>query len=375
MHDKNGVPGLLSKCKTFGIQYMNDKRTRPLLRAIIETNVTKFWQEKHAEEGTSFHLSDCFQADRQTIDRSRKVLTTKTTKAAFAKALQTKGTGALDRDNINFKKKVLTAEAAVEAFPDTLYTSPDGQLRCKCDNKGMANRDHAGHVTHLGTKRHLKYVKGKQAAKDLLDSIEKVASEDGIVTGLKGQRRGVSEQDKAFRLSCLRAILACGITPAIIDKLRPWLENRTGMSLENSQCLKRNYLRAILKLEVDEQCKEVLNKTVSLIWDNSPRLGDVFALLVRFVIEEEDIIKVVQRLISLQFVVKNMTEETLSGAVARALSERRLAHRDVVGVAVDACSTNTAAHRSIENAYQVQTHALPVIYYHAHAYIINHVYT
>jgi hypothetical protein len=54
-------------------------------------------------------------------------------------------------------------------------------------------------------------------------------------------------------------------------------------SLGSAKNLADEYIPLILQGEEEEQCSELSNKTVALIFDVTPRMGDVFAFLARFV--------------------------------------------------------------------------------------------
>ncbi len=54
-------------------------------------------------------------------------------------------------------------------------------------------------------------------------------------------------------------------------------------SLERSSELKSNYMKEILSCENRIQCEELLGKSISLVFDATPRQGDVFNVVARFV--------------------------------------------------------------------------------------------
>ena len=68
----------------------------------------------------------------------------------------------------------------------------------------------------------------------------------------------------------------------------PYLKRRIQCKIGDSSNLLRKYAERLVKDEVKEQTNEVLQKIVSIIHDATPRQGDCYALLVRFVVLNEE---------------------------------------------------------------------------------------
>jgi hypothetical protein len=109
-------------------------------------------------------------------------------------------------------------------------------------------------------------------------------TENVIRVTLDGRRASsTSQEDKVFHLRTTRAFLAAGIPLNRLKILREALDDICSKSLGSTNNLAAEYIPLILQGEEEEQCSELSNKTVALIFDATPRMGDVFALLARFV--------------------------------------------------------------------------------------------
>jgi hypothetical protein len=78
-------------------------------------------------------------------------------------------------------------------------------------------------------------------------------------------------------------MLAAGIPLNTMKVIRPALEDMCQMPLASSNMLASEYVEKIFEQEVDKQLEELKGKQVSVCFDATPRMGDVFALIVRYV--------------------------------------------------------------------------------------------
>jgi hypothetical protein len=161
-------------------------------------------------------------------------------------------------------------------------------------------------------------------------------------------------------MEATQMFIGAGIPMEKLDFVRRFLEKHTRLSLASASYLKREYVAPLLKLEVETQMKQVFGKTMSVIADGSPRQGDVFVLIVRFVEKGEDgVPRVVQLLISVQLLKFSMNSNHLCSAIVTALRERRLVTADVTAISLDGCSTNVSAVSSKMAAYQTSQEEKP----------------
>ena len=139
-----------------------------------------------------------------------------------------------------------------------------------------------------------------------------------------------------------------------IDTMRSNLEYIGKKSLAQSADLKANYVPALLKAETNLQCEELRDKRMLLFFDATPRQGDVFNIIARFVdITHGGKVCVRQRLINVSFLQKSMDADCVCGEISSCLSRRRLIHEDVTSVSVDACSVNLRAMQMIKDSYNL----------------------
>jgi hypothetical protein len=78
-------------------------------------------------------------------------------------------------------------------------------------------------------------------------------------------------------------IIAAGIPLNTLKRIRPALEDMCKKSLACHNMLASDYIEQIFSEEVDTQLEELKGKQVSVCFDATPRMGDVFALIVRYV--------------------------------------------------------------------------------------------
>ena len=105
----------------------------------------------------------------------------------------------------------------------------------------------------------------------------------------------------------------------------------------------------ILQQEKEEIEKEINNKSISITFDGTSRVGEVFVLVVRFVSSDWSI---QQRLISLKMLVKSMTGDEIARLVIGMLStEFRICSEQVLGIMHDCASSNNVALRTLKVIY------------------------
>lgn len=100
--------------------------------------------------------------------------------------------------------------------------------------------------------------------------------------------------------------------------------------------LKPDYLTQLLKIEKEQQVVE----WVSIIADATPRMGGVFALVVRFVYTKDHKVAVEQQLTNVDSTQGSLNAATQCGIVQKGLQSVCLTHQYVVLASMDGFSTN-----------------------------------
>jgi hypothetical protein len=124
-------------------------------------------------------------------------------------------------------------------------------------------------------------------------------------------------------------------------------------SLEGANTIVATHIKPILNAEIALQIEELKGKRVSLCFDGTPRLGDVFAMVARYVEENKGKVNSRQRLIHIAFAKKSMNGPNVCAEVSSGLQGKRLRHDDVVSMSVDGCSVNLSAHASIQKDHDI----------------------
>ena len=112
------------------------------------------------------------------------------------------------------------------------------------------------------------------------------ADEESARTQLVGTRKSsLHPGDVAFSKDTVKQFLINGIPLGKLRKgsLRPFLQKITKMKLSNYKYLNQ-YIPELLKDEEKLQCQMLRDVKVSIIHDATPRQGDLFGLLLRYVI-------------------------------------------------------------------------------------------
>jgi hypothetical protein len=223
------------------------------------------------------------------------------------------------------------------------------------------NRDHAdrrSYERHIDGKKHKQYMEIKASTKKQQARLVAgtLAPSEGHYAriALDGTRQtSVSIEDYQFRSRVLRMCLGAKIPVNALGKIRTTLEDMTKLSLKGRTSILANHLQPIIAGGLELQIEELKGKKVSLCFDGTPRLGDVFAMVARYVEVRDGKAKSRQRLIHLAFAKKSMNGPNVCAEVSSALRGKRLFHADVVAASVDGCSVNIAAHAAIEKDYDI----------------------
>jgi hypothetical protein len=105
----------------------------------------------------------------------------------------------------------------------------------------------------------------------------------------------------------------------------------------------------ILKMGQDHQVQELHGKRVSIITDDAPRMGGVFALITCFISILDGNATVQLHLVDVTFVNCSLNAATQFGVAQKGLQSFRLMHDDVISASINGCSTNEAFVKQIED--------------------------
>jgi hypothetical protein len=172
------------------------------------------------------------------------------------------------------------------------------------------------------------------------------------------------------RTQLMRAAMLTGISSAALfgtdskrPGLRPLLEPAMGIQLGYAGEM-RKFIPAIAALEREQVNKDIHNKLFTLIFDGTPRFGDVLAFIARYFVDDPVLgSRVHERLFSVIFAEKTPKANQLGGLIASALKTGGLEWKDMIGVTCDAAPTNVCALKNLKRTKQLR---FPVITCFAH---------
>jgi hypothetical protein len=165
-------------------------------------------------------------------------------------------------------------------------------------------------------------------------------------------RRGivVTNDTCIFQGRYVKVLLTCGIPIYQYDgTFRRFVESVSDDALDHHSNLKKYHVPRLIELEREGLEREVHGKKVVLIFDASPRMGEVFALIVRFVDTNASVACVKQRLIHVSFVRGSLNSHTQCGEPRGGLKPFHLTHKDATAARMDGCSANTKTTKLIED--------------------------
>ena len=164
---------------------------------------------------------------------------------------------------------------------------------------------------HIDSNKHKqskeREAKRKVSDKTLADHLQVYERE----TNPRGET--LSESHKLYRIKVVTAFLKSGIPLQKIDGLREVLE-AGGYRLTNARGM-RDLVPFVRTNEGNKIKEELSEKYVSVFFDGTTRLGEAFAIVLRFISEG----KIVQRLIKLQMLAKPMNADELAREVISVL--------------------------------------------------------
>ncbi len=241
-------------------------------------------------------------------------------------------------------KGVSPSQRAKE-FPGEHLTVSAGKLFCRACRECLVIKrsvvvSHVKCTKHLEGKKKLLEKEGRE--RDLAQSLRAHDAQ----THHKGET--LPDEQNVYRVKVVMAFMQAGIPLAKLDchGLRDLLQEN-GYRLSDTRHM-FDLVPFVLQEERSRLRAEIHGKCVSVIFDGTTRLGEVLAVVVRFVSDWN----IQQRLVRLKFLMKSMCGEELARELISVLSVTLgvESHR-LLAVMRDRASVNTAAMRVVAVMY------------------------
>ncbi len=174
----------------------------------------------------------------------------------------------------------------------------------------------------------------------------------------EGTRRSrLNSEDDQFNEDTVKNFIGNGIPLFKVGKLRGYLHKHSGKKLMHWRDLPATYIPPLLKDEEELQRKELgLSGTkCSICYDATPRQGDLFALVAREILCDEDSRRAYARhtLIHVSTIAGSLNNATLSAEVTTALANCQILQDNVPAAAMDRCYTNSASANEMNDSAAV----------------------
>ena len=230
-------------------------------------------------------------------------------------------------------------------FPGEELVESAGRLFCRACREDIAIKRSVV-VNHINSNKHKeskeKLRKKSAREQDIADALRIHDSE----THRKGE--SLAEGQKVYRVKVVMALMKAGIPIGKLDclPLRNLLEE-SGYRLTDTRHL-LDLVPFVLQQERALIRSEIQGKHVAIIFDGTTRLGEVLAVVIRFVDEWE----VKQRLVRLEFLQKSVNGEELARELISILSVALGVESSyLLAVMHDRASVNGAAMRTVSIVY------------------------
>ena len=289
-----------------------------------------------------------FKAEPSNINKTRKV--PKAPKKARGSSRK-QGT----RQN-DVTLKTLRRNAAF--FHDEGIRLRNGQVYCEPCARNVGSSRQAIE-RHIETSVHVKSKKKVLARDGNLEHIRTAlhhfvdthTEEDSRVPGFTR----VPEEVHVFRCETLEQWLLAGIPPHKLDKVRPWLESRTGLSLTGSRHLMASYLPTLSDKEDRQVIQEVSSGLMGLYVDESPFEGEIAVYISRQITPG---LNTILRLLDAEFVAKVMDAMEISSGCIRAVCQNAKNSLDnCIAINTDSAAPNLCAYSTtLQAAMQYSVH-------------------
>ena len=252
-----------------------------------------------------------------------------------------------------------TTKAAIAKYGHLgLFKKEYFHLRCNCKNTPLEGRSEWDISRHLKGKAHVKLLeKRERLAQDqarLSELMDKQKGEETARLELVGTRASnLTETDKEFCKDTVKEFLRSGIPLNKLDgTLRGYLTKNTHKALSHRSELASTYIPKLRENEKELQRLECRDRNVLVSYNATPRRGDLFAVVARYIEsnEEKRTAKAVHILIHVSAMRGSMDANSLSEELSRALANRQIMPENVPAAAMDRCSTNSCSANEMNEA-------------------------
>ena len=234
--------------------------------------------------------------EKASISRKRKVQTNPAEKKSNVRGSVDPNVSAWDR---------------VNEFKDQCLTSVSGNPRCDACRETLSKKKNS-------VKKHVSSIKHIKALENIKKSKKKDQNIKDLLAKTSGGAKGstLPEDMRLYQHELVKALLKAGSPLLKVDILRPFLE-KYGHPLTS-----RNHLAEcipmILQKKIDFVKSEIAaNSAFPEIFDESTRLGEALAIIVRFIDKDWNI---QQRPLKLEILAKSMNVEEFAQRLIQCLA-------------------------------------------------------
>ena len=198
---------------------------------------------------------------------------------------------------------------------------------------------HIKSAKHNTGKEKLKSKKKKE-----IEIAEALKAQNSVICP-KGE--SLPDNQQVYRVKVVRNFLSAGVPLNKIPLFRELLEEN-GLRLTDRRRMS-DLVPFILSQEKEMLKNDLAEKCLSITFDGTTRLGEVFVIMVRFVDPNWCIY---QRLIRVQILAKSLSGEEMAREIINSLSvEYGVLSQQILAVMHDCASTNTVAMRTLKVLY------------------------
>lgn len=239
--------------------------------------------------------------------------------------------------------KSVTPSQRVREFPNEELTQSAGKLFCNACREELSLKLSVVKL-HIRSSKH-------RAGKEAL--AKKEARERDIARALVLYDRQehpsghtLPEPQRVFRVKVVSTFLKAGVPLNKLHHFRELLEQHA-YKLADPRGM-YDLLPVVLSEEQTRIKAEIKDKNIAIIFDGTTRLGEAFAIIVRFI----DGWKIIQRLIRVQLLVKTMTGEEIARELVNVVSvEYGVTVNRLMAAMHDRASVNGVAMKTIKVLY------------------------
>lgn len=248
------------------------------------------------------------------------------------------------RGSTSSDPKGIPPSKRVQDFPNEKLKVSGGKLFCTAcrEELGLKRSTVQNHVRsqkHESSKKKLEMKEIRE--QDIANALAKHNSE----VHLRGETLPVAQQ--VYRVKVVTALLRAGIPLSKLDSFRDILEENAYRLSDRRHMF--DLVPFILKEEEGRIQNEITGKYLSVIFDGTSRLGEAFAIIVRFVGEEWTL---EHRLIRMQMLSKSMTGQEVARELISVLSMTYGVRSELLLAAMrDRASINNLAMQTVSVVY------------------------